>query len=404
MNNGPGEWAVAYHGTVLKAVKGITDQRLLQDLVITDLMKFEAKQQNPSIPDVKGLYVATHCDGGAAEMNSLPIIENFNLSFSNVSTEIYSLINSIRPDWTPLNTRLVTFTEGLTNIILGLFDIRTPDDESKTLIIKIYGAQTELFIDRQAEINAMRVTSEYSVFSQRVLIQFNNGIIYEYASGKACSREDVRKENISRLIATKLAQFHNIPNQKLEKPYIIIVLRRFIQLLNECALDLSSIRLDIDIIEERILPYLISNPEMNKDLVLCHNDLLVKNIIYNEKTQSLSFVDFEYTHINYALFDIANHFVEYAGVDNADFTIYPTRDEQKKWLAIYFQVRGMNQQIIDDNLCHLIDKFSALAHLMWGLWALIQARISQLDFDYVNYANMRIDSYKKLRPILFEQE
>ncbi|CAF3479110.1 unnamed protein product [Rotaria sp. Silwood1] len=70
MSNGPGEWAVAYHGTVLKAVKGITDQRLLQDLVITDLMKFEAKQQNPSIPDVKGLYVATHCDGGAADTSS----------------------------------------------------------------------------------------------------------------------------------------------------------------------------------------------------------------------------------------------------------------------------------------------------------------------------------------------
>ncbi|CAF2667776.1 unnamed protein product [Rotaria sp. Silwood2] len=337
-------------------------------------------------------------------MNSFPIIENFTLSLSNVSTEIYSLINSIRPDWTPLNTRLVTFTEGLTNIILGLFDTRTLDDESKTLIIKIYGAQTELFIDRQAEINAMRVSSEHGVFSQRVLIQFNNGIIYEYASGKPCSRENVRKENIARLIATKLAQFHNIPSEKTEKPYIILSLRRFIQLLNASSIDLSSIRADIDTIEECILPRLISNAEFGKDLVLCHNDLLVKNIIYNEKTQSISFVDFEYTHINYALFDIANHFVEYAGVDNADFSIYPSRDEQKKWLKIYFQVRGMNQQIIDDNLCHLIDKFSALAHLIWALWALIQAQISHLDFDYVNYANLRLDRYKNLRSILFEKE
>ncbi|CAF1343798.1 unnamed protein product [Rotaria sordida] len=337
-------------------------------------------------------------------MEQFPIIENVSLSFQNVSTEIYSLINSIRPDWTPLNTRLVTFTEGLTNIILGLFDTRTPDDQSKTLIIKIYGNQTELFIDRQSEINAMSLTYEYGIFSQRVLIQFNNGIIYEYASGKPCSRDDVRKENIVRLIATKLAQFHNIPYQKIEKPYIIIVLRRFIQLLNESSFDLSSIKSDIDIIEEHILPRLIPNAELGKDLVLCHNDLLVKNIIYNEKTQLISFIDFEYTNLNYALFDIANHFVEYAGVDDADFTIYPTRDEQKKWLEIYFQVRGMNQQIIDDNLCYLIDQFSALAQLMWGLWALVQARISQLDFDYVNYANMRLDCYKNLRSILFEKE
>ncbi|CAF1046677.1 unnamed protein product [Rotaria sordida] len=66
MNNSPGEWAVAYHGTISKAVKGIKDKGLLHSFVTTDAMKDEAKQQNPSIPDVKGLYVATHCEGGAA--------------------------------------------------------------------------------------------------------------------------------------------------------------------------------------------------------------------------------------------------------------------------------------------------------------------------------------------------
>jgi ethanolamine kinase len=39
---------------------------------------------------------------------------------------------------------------------------------------------------------------------------------------------------------------------------------------------------------------------------------------------------------------------------------------------------------------------------MWGLWALVQSRLSQLDFDYVNYAKLRLDSYYKLRTILFE--
>ena len=62
----------------------------------------------------------------------------------------------------------------------------------------------------------------------------------------------------------------------------------------------------------------------------------------------------------------------------------------------------MKEQIIDQNLCHLIEQFSALSHLMWGLWALIQSRLSQLDFDYVNYAKLRLDCYYKLRPILFQ--
>ncbi|CAF3965324.1 unnamed protein product [Adineta steineri] len=335
-------------------------------------------------------------------MTSYPIIENVTLSYSNITNEIYPLIKSIRSDWTSSNTRLVTFTEGLTNIILGIFDNRTPDDDSNALIIKIYGIQTELFIDRQAEINAMIKFHKYGVFSQRVLIQFNNGIIYEFASGKTCSRDDVREENISKLIAIKLAEIHNIPVDETEQPYIILIIRQFLKLVDKNSFDLTSILSDIDIIEERILPRLVPNPKHGKDLVLCHNDLLVKNIVYNDKNQTISFIDFEYTHLNYALFDIANHFVEYAGVENADFSIYPSYDEQKKWLKIYFQTRQLDQQIIDDDLCQLIEKFSALVNLTWGLWALVQAKVSPIDFDYVNYAKMRFDYYHKLRSLLFE--
>jgi len=108
--------------------------------------------------------------------------------------------------------------------------------------------------------------------------------------------------------------------------------------------------------------------------------------------------------MNYALFDIANHFIEYAGADDSDFTIYPTREEQKRWLQIYFQTRQVNEQVINDDLCHLVDQFSALVQLMWGLWGLVQARISQIDYDYVNYSKTRLDCYKNLRPLLFEKE
>ncbi|CAF0968152.1 unnamed protein product [Rotaria sordida] len=322
-------------------------------------------------------------------MYSYPIVKNVTLSLSNISNEIYEVINEIRPDWNSSNTRLVPFTEGITNAILAIFDNRTFDDQSNGLIIKLFGAHTELFIDRQSEINAMVKLSQYGVLSQHVLIQFNNGIIYEFTRGEACSREDVTKENISKLIAIKLAQFHSIPVEKYEKPYIISLIRRFIELISENEeqkKEISSIISDIDTIEEVILPKLVPNGELGKDLVYCHNDLLVKNIIYDKKSETISFIDFEYTRLNYYLFDIANHFVEYAGVDDADFNLYPTHDEQKRWLKIYFDERQMNKQIINDDLCYIIDKFSALAHLMWGLWALVQSGLSQIDFDYLNYA------------------
>ncbi|CAF4303279.1 unnamed protein product, partial [Adineta steineri] len=99
-------------------------------------------------------------------MTSHPIHENVTISLENLSNEIYKLISSIRPDWNSSNTRLVTFTEGITNSIVGLFDTRTTDDESEALVIKIFGSNTELFIDRSSEMNAMIKLSENKVLSQ----------------------------------------------------------------------------------------------------------------------------------------------------------------------------------------------------------------------------------------------
>ena len=39
---------------------------------------------------------------------------------------------------------------------------------------------------------------------------------------------------------------------------------------------------------------------------------------------------------------------------------------------------------------------------MWGLWALVQSRLSQLDFDYIDYAKQRLGCYHKLKTILFQ--
>lgn len=48
-------------------------------------------------------------------------------------------------------------------------------------------------------------------------------------------------------------------------------------------------------------------------VVYAHNDLLIGNILYDEKKNSVTFIDFEYTAYNYQAFDIANHFAEFAG-------------------------------------------------------------------------------------------
>lgn len=53
--------------------------------------------------------------------------------------------------------------------------------------------------------------------------------------------------------------------------------------------------------------------KVNSPIVLAHNDLLLGNILYNPKRESVVFIDYEYTAFNYQAFDIANHFAEFAG-------------------------------------------------------------------------------------------
>lgn len=40
-----------------------------------------------------------------------------------------------------------------------------------------------------------------------------------------------------------------------------------------------------------------------------------------------------------------------------------------------------------------VESFRGIPGLYWGIWALIQATISQIDFDYASYAEIRLGEY-----------
>lgn len=54
--------------------------------------------------------------------------------------------------------------------------------------------------------------------------------------------------------------------------------------------------------------------KLKEPVGFCHNDLLVHNIVFNDEKSSIEFIDYEYAFPNYILYDIANHFCEYAGM------------------------------------------------------------------------------------------
>jgi ethanolamine kinase len=71
-------------------------------------------------------------------------------------------------------------------------------------------------------------------------------------------------------------------------------------------------------------------------IVFSHNDLLGGNIIVNEETGEIKFIDFEYASTNYQAFDIANHFNEFAGFE-ADYSRYPKKHQQYEFYKTYLK-------------------------------------------------------------------
>ncbi|KAF2866710.1 kinase-like domain-containing protein [Massariosphaeria phaeospora] len=131
----------------------------------------------------------------------------------------------------------------------------------------------------------------------------------------------------------------------------------------------------------------------------------------------VSFIDYEYTSPAPAAFDLANHFAEWGGFD-CDVHALPTRRVRRAFLRAY--LHSYSQHLHPHNnhtspststttsttsdaasdsepdldaLCAQVDAFRGVPGFYWGVWALIQAQISLIEFDYKGYAEVRLGEY-----------
>ncbi|KAK8751214.1 hypothetical protein OTU49_013478, partial [Cherax quadricarinatus] len=142
-------------------------------------------------------------------------------------------------------------------------------------------------------------------------------------------------------------------------------------------------------------------------VVFCHNDLVMRNIIWDADTASATFIDYEYAGPNYQPFDIANHFNEYSGMEKPDFSLYPSVAVQRAWLRSYLaQYCSIPEEEVSSHLVEVwrgwVTKFTLASHLFWGVWAFLQACHSSIDFDYIEYGIARLTEYNSRKQAVFD--
>lgn len=116
------------------------------------------------------------------------------------------------------------------------------------------------------------------------------------------------------------------------------------------------------------------------------------------ETSPMNFIDFEYGCYSYRGYDIGNHFNEYAGLE-CDWSLYPTEDQQKTFIAAYLGIDPTADPEALDRLLAEANFFSLLSHITWGCWAIVQAKYSAIEFDYLAYCIGRFEEYHRQKSV-----
>ncbi|KAE9415523.1 hypothetical protein Angca_009297 [Angiostrongylus cantonensis] len=320
---------------------------------------------------------------------------NIELSVTNqdhCENSAVEVISVIRPQWKSKHVQFEVYTVGITNKIFSAFV-----DPSDRIVFRVFGRNTENFIDRDRELKAMEKLARNHLAAP-LHARFINGIVCGYLPGSTITVDDFTDPSMQKRICSTMAAYHNMEGVPVIEADDLFPFRKIRDFINN--IDTADLLPNIDFVSE--LPNQLKKIQaivvpLEEEITFCHNDLLVHNILFDPLSERVQFIDYEYADYNYTIFDLANLFCEFAGVENPDYSRCPDQDGIRDFLKIYLKERY--GRVDEKRLIQMTDRcplFQALSHLLWSVWAVVQSQNSTLDFDYISYAKLRYDEYVKL--------
>ncbi|KAJ8984878.1 hypothetical protein NQ317_002718 [Molorchus minor] len=334
------------------------------------------------------------------ERNQVPHLK-ITVDENEVEKGAIQILETIRPTWEKASIRFRLLTDGMTNKLVGC----KPEDadDAETVLVRIYGNKTDLLINRKDETRNILLLNSVGL-APALYATFENGLAYRFIPGRTLDMESVRDPNIYKLVATRMAKLHKVKVDGIStgKSFLWDKMQSFLHLVPDTFSDSEKNKryqetlIEKSKIAEEIMDLKRHLENLDSPIVFAHNDLLLGNVIFTETDNSVTFIDYEYAISNYQAYDIANHFAEFVGFSlDLDYSKYPEKDLQVEWLTTYLTEYNGNVPTEEDvdRLYVQVNKFVLASHILWGLWALIQAEHSYIDFDFMQYANLRFREY-----------
>ncbi|KAI2635023.1 kinase-like protein [Xylaria nigripes] len=404
--------------------------------------------------------MSTHMPDTPSNGHSTAKVRYVPLPYESTHSESSArqLILALRPGWSSpdSNIEFVRFTDGITNTLLKAINrkagLSKEQIDNEAILLRAYGHGTDVIIDRHRETQNHELLMMHGL-APALLARFENGMMYRYIHGKACQPADLCKPSIYLAVARRIAQWHaTVPcihkismeqnttinsshDSSLELiapgkpvPNVWTVMQKWIKALPTKTANQRARQIELQKDLSWLIKKLSQRPGLGKNgappssrlcasplminaeyrdymqLVFAHCDLLSGNVIIEpnrpetngggdrggengrreQQQLSVNFIDFEYATPSPAAFDLANHFAEWGGFGCDYIDRSGCRGEIDEELEV--------QKLLVE-----VDMYRAVPGFYWGVWALIQATISHIDFDYAEYAEVRLGEYAAWR-------
>ncbi|XP_066408996.1 choline kinase alpha isoform X2 [Molothrus aeneus] len=319
--------------------------------------------------------------------------------------------------------RISPIRGGLSNM---LFQCSLPDtietvaDEPRTVLLRLYGAILQMGAEAMVLESVMFAILAERALGPKLYGIFPQGRLEEFIPSRKLTTEELSLPDISAEIAEKMARFHGMkmPFNK-EPKWLFGTMEKYLNQVLRIKFTRESQTRKLNKLLSYNLPQEMQNlramlEATSSPVVFCHNDCQEGNILLLEgressENQKLMLIDFEYSSYNYRGFDIGNHFCEWMydysyekyPFFKASFLKYPSKKQQLHFLSSYLSAfHDGFENLSDEEKSELeevvlveVNRFALASHFFWGLWSIIQAKISSIEFGYLEYALSRFDAY-----------
>ena len=284
-------------------------------------------------------------------MASKPNFRYFDVKIdkSNVEDGIWDILSALRPEWTKEDLRTEVYTAGYVNSMTCFYQ-ELDEKRVDALVVRVYGLEeaSAVLLERENEFLTLQVAQAAGCFPP-VLASFTNGLVYRFEPGRIVNFHDLTNPRHIKTVAHLLYKYHHMdvdamelfnrkgePEKYDKTPKSIALVPRLLKSIPTVPKDASRAAAFQKAREELTDEYLMGEYEFVKSIAddaklpttLAHGDFHPRNIIINDATGKVTFIDYEGAGLNYEcadltrLFDIKMHYDQHGlcAADEPDIT------------------------------------------------------------------------------------